>query len=157
MATETEFDFIPQDELLEGLRASTSRRQVRTQIYLPLILGLLFNAALVIILISTNFGTVSAWADVSMILLIIPTGIMGVIVLAAFLLLTYGIFRLRHALVIPLRQAYLYLEQFGGGVMRVTDAMTRPWIKLNANFAAVGAFFTGLSKFFEPFKDNNNG
>ena len=157
MDPETDFEFLPDDERIEGLQTSTSRREVRNQIYLPLIVGLLFITILFILLVTAGFGTVSAWADVSLILMIIPVFILSLIVLAAFLALTVGVVRLRMVIVAPLRQVYQYVERFGKGVDGASDTMTKPWISINANLAAVEAFFNGIAKFFSSFKDKDNG
>ncbi len=157
MNPELDFDFLPEDEHIEGLGGSTSRRDVRNQIYLPLIVGLLFIAAIVIALMSAGFGTTSAWADVSLILMIIPIFILSLIVLAAFLAVTVGVIQLRSILVAPLRQVYQYVLQFGKSVDGVGETMTKPWISLHAFLAAVDALFTGITKFFSSLKDEDYG
>ncbi len=157
MNPELEFDFLPEDESIEGLRAPISRREVRIQIYLPLIVGFLFLTVVVIALVTAGFGTTSAWADVSLILMIIPIFVLSLIILAAFLALTVGVVQLRNIIVDPLRQVYQYIVQFGKGVNKASDTMTKPWISLHANLAAVEALFTGITKFFNSFKDEDYG
>ena len=157
MNPEPEFDFLPEDERIEALRAPISRREVRNQIYGPLIVGLLFIAIVIIALVTAGFGTTSAWADVSLILMIIPIFILSLIILVAFLALTVGVVQLRSIIVAPLRQVYQYIVQFGSGVDRASDTMTKPWISLHAILAAVEAFFTGITKFFSSFKDEDYG
>lgn len=62
------------------------KRQVRTQIYFPLGLGLLVIGLLIGLLRQARVGDASAWADVSIILLIavvIILGVVGLIIIVA--------------------------------------------------------------------------
>ena len=55
------------------------RKDVWLQIYTPIILGVIALVAIVATIWVTGQGTASVWADVSLVMLIIPTFILGFI------------------------------------------------------------------------------
>jgi predicted PurR-regulated permease PerM len=70
------------------------RRQVRQQIILPFIIAILLIAALAVLVGIATFswgGDVARWAQISTIWLVIPLMIFGLIILALFAGIVYGL------------------------------------------------------------------
>jgi len=76
---------------------SKHRRQVRQQIILPFVLAIVFIVALAVLVGIATFswgGDVARWAQISTIWLVVPMMFFGLIILALFSGLVYGLMRL---------------------------------------------------------------
>jgi hypothetical protein len=78
-------------------QAAGFRRAVWLQVYLPLILGAILVAALIafaLVASGRGGGTTSGMADVALVALLLPVMLLGVLALAAIILLSVGVARL---------------------------------------------------------------
>jgi predicted PurR-regulated permease PerM len=103
--------------------SARSRRESWWQIYLPVLLATALGiVAFVLIVRSGDKGT-SAIADLSLILLILPALIVGLVVLALFVLLVYGISWLVRNSPPYAKQAQDTVGEVGGQVRAVMDGL----------------------------------
>lgn len=120
------------------------RRQVRSQIYLPLVVGLVVVAALGVWLWREGVGSARVWADAATILLLLPLlviGLLGLIVVAAA---AYAIAFLIGWLPGYTRQAQRIVAQAQGQLRRASDLAVTPVTVPRSAWAAARA---GLARF----------
>jgi xanthine/uracil permease len=115
------------------------RRDVLRQITLPLVIGsllLVAGMALVIIAAAGASGEVRRWADISLVWLILPALFFSLLILGLLTGITYLVSKLLGVL-----PGYARLVQDGyttltGKVMRLSDALVLPLLKLKGWAAA---------------------
>jgi len=110
--------------------ARKTRRQIWLQIYLPLGIGVLILAGFGILVFMAGFGTVSVWADVGLVLIVIPAFVIGLLIFAALIGMTYGLFRLLNILPGPIHEVHSYVERAGEVMNRGADLAVWPMITL---------------------------
>jgi hypothetical protein len=125
-----------------------TKRQIWLQIYLPLILGVIVLAGLVIWVVLEGFGTASVWADVGLVLIIIPTFVIGILVFAALIALTYGLFRLIDILPDPFDKLYMNVDRVGEVMSQGMDLAVKPVINVQKTGAALKAVWKIIISLF---------
>ena len=110
------------------------RRDVNRQIILPIVLATLVAVGLAVLsgFAATNNSTsVSLWADISLIWLIIPMMGMAIVILALVVAMVYGLNRLLKITPHYTGLAQYYTFWFSAQVKIWTDKLTKPvlWIK----------------------------
>ncbi len=116
------------------------RRDVAWQIALPLGVAALIVLVLAVLLILPVGAPVrSVWADISLIFLIIPTGLMGLVVLALVAALVYG-------LVIVLRELPYYAKRAQDFVALATYRINTIAAKLANIILSIRSFWAGVRK-----------
>jgi hypothetical protein len=125
-----------------------NRRSFVLQVILPLMIGVLILAAAIMLLWQTGIGTASAWADTSLIFLLLPWLCVGVVPLALLAALWYGVFKLTAWLPVPLRKAQGYIVQARDYLRRGTDLALKPMFIAKGAWAVVTTFFRGLASLF---------
>jgi hypothetical protein len=125
-----------------------TKRHIRLQIYLPLALGVVVLAGLGIWVVLAEFGTFSVWGDVGLVLIIIPTFVIGLLVFAALIAVTYGLFRLIAALPEPSDRVFLAFERVGEMASQGADVALRPVIAVRKAGAALKVAWNALISLF---------
>lgn len=150
---------LPQDIELPYQKSEIKpdRRTFVLQVLLPLILGVLILAAGIVLLWRAGIGTASAWADTSLIFLLIPWLCAGVFPLVLLAALWYGIFRLTAWLPAPMRAARLFINRAGEYLRRGTDLAVKPIFVVKGAWAVVSAVFKGLASLFDMDDGESNG
>jgi hypothetical protein len=140
-------------------RDSAFRKSVWLQIYLPLLVIILILAGGVAALWVTGSGTTSAWADISLVLLLIPALLLGLIVLAILIALVYAMLQVITLIPGPARQLHKVVEKIAGRSLQFTDLIVRPMILPQAGAAAVRQFWRTLFSIFrkETWEDRPRG
>lgn len=133
------------------------RRDFILQVILPFVFGILVLTVGVILLWRAGVGTASAWADTSLIFLMIPWLCVGLVPLAVLGALWFGIFKLTAWLPAPLRKVRNYIGLSGRQLRRATDAAVKPMIVTKGVWAVVEAFFKGLGKLIGLNNGESNG
>ena len=128
--------------------ARKTKRQIWLQIYLPLILGMIILAGLGIWVVLEGFGTASVWADVGLVLIIIPTFVIGLLVFAALIVITYGLFRLIGILPDPFDKVYMTVERVGEVTSQGMDISVKPVITVQKTGAALKAVWKIIISLF---------
>lgn len=120
------------------------RRQVVTQIILPVVLAGLLMIALIVLISLAAFranGEVGRWAAISTIWIIIPIMCAGLICLALLVGLVYLLARLLGILPTYTGKAQDYAYQARGYVVRGADMVVKPIIAIAGLLENVRAFF----------------
>jgi uncharacterized membrane protein SirB2 len=133
------------------------RRAFNLQVILPLILGILVLVSGIILLWQAGVGTASAWADTSLVFLVLPWLFVGLVPLAVLAALWYGIFKLTAWLPERLRKVTEYIELSGRYLRRGTDLAVRPLFAVKGAWAVVTAFFKGLGSIIGMDDGDSNG
>jgi heme/copper-type cytochrome/quinol oxidase subunit 2 len=116
------------------------RRQLWTQILLPLLISLVvILAVIVLITISTfrNNGEVERWAAISTIWIVIPILGAGLMFLVIFSAIVYGMARLLGILPTYTGQAQKFFWRVEGTVKRATDQIVQPVFTLESITASL--------------------
>lgn len=134
-------------DLIPEARQKT-KRQVRRQIILPLASGVVVLAAIIVLLVRRGVGTPSAWADLSLVFLLVPVLIMGLIFF--FILAAVFVLSLRLTIEIPFLTFQIYdgIRSAHSGVRRVTGMVTRPFFIPSAIRAALKAGLRSIRMIF---------
>lgn len=141
-------DALPsQDRSREKITRKT-RRHIWLQIYLPLILGAIILVGLGIWVVLAGFGTASVWADVGLVLIIIPTFVIGLLIFAALLGITYGLFRLIGILPDPIDKVYMTVERIGEVTSKGMDLAVKPVFAVRKTGAALRAVWKIIISLF---------
>jgi hypothetical protein len=128
------------------------RRDLVRQIYLPLGVVLAGVVALIVLAILAGLGVVgspagaSAWADVSLIFLIVIALAMGLAPLVIFGGLVYGLSYALRYLPGYARKAQEFLTRLNFTVHEVADKLARPVVAVESGSAAVGSAVKGLTE-----------
>jgi ABC-type dipeptide/oligopeptide/nickel transport system permease component len=125
------------------------KKHVWLQIYLPLLLVVVAITILVAILWVNQQGKASVWADVSLVMLIIPTFIIGLILLVLLVGVTYGAAYLIGVLPDPFRRMQEIMNQVSDSVERGSKMAAKPVIVPKAAGSAIQAIFTGIISIFK--------
>jgi hypothetical protein len=140
----------PASALDQQIEKQTAR-QIGLQIYLPLGLGMVTLGAIGFWVVRRAFGTVSVWADVGLVLLVIPAFLLGLIVLVIFGAVTYAAFWLGGQIPGFFRRVREALEQVEGGIRRGADLSVKPVFGMRKVGAAVRSVGRGLRSIFRSF------
>lgn len=125
--------------------ARKTRRHIWLQIYLPLALGVIILVGLAIWVVLADFGTTSVWGDVSLVLIIIPTFVIGLLIFAALLGITYGLFRLIGLLPEPIDRVHMTVERVGELTSQGADLAVWPVITVRKTGAALKAVWNAIA------------
>ena len=120
------------------------RRQFWTQIFLPLILAVLFIIAVAVITGVTAFGANGRspiWAAISTIWLVIPVMFFGLIVLIILLGLVYLMIRALQGLPPYTSKAQYYVDRGFSEVKRISDMAAKPVLFFEGILASLKAIF----------------
>jgi hypothetical protein len=115
------------------------RRQVWLQIFLPLGLLLLLLAVVSVFLWPRSPLAASAYADTALVFLILPVMLFGVIALAVVVAAIYLLVMLLRRIPEPAYQVQLALDRVKRKVSQGADLAARPFVRLSAIRAALGA------------------
>ncbi len=115
------------------------------QVYLPLGLFTLVLAALVTWLWVGGVGDASTWADVALVIVLIPALLMGLVVLAVVLALAVLLGKLIGMIPEPAHRAQSIIRRAERGISRGIDTALRPLLMLSALWTALKAIGRGLA------------
>lgn len=127
------------------LTREATRRQTWRQITLPFALGVLLLILLVVLLWRGAVASASAWADASLVLLILPLLCGGVLLLALLIAAAVGIGYLGQVLPPPAQRAQDALANTAGAIRRGGDQALRPLLVLQSIGEAVRQVFRIIS------------
>jgi hypothetical protein len=136
----------PQDIELPGKQPDikVDRRSFILQVMLPLLLGILILSAIIALVWLGEYGTASAWADTSLVFILIPWLCVGLFPLAIISAVWYGVFKLTAWLPRYIRKANEYIDKAGYYLRRGSDLAIKPMFVIKGGWAVVSAFFKGL-------------
>jgi uncharacterized membrane protein len=135
----------PNDREPEVVRLSpATRRQIRLQITLPLLLGVVVLAGLALAMYTVGFGGVGVWADVSLVLLILPLLLVGLLALILTSAVLFALVKVGGWLLPPLRKAQVYVDRAEQMARRGMDITARPMIMLHGVGAGLARIMRGV-------------
>ena len=114
------------------------RRELFFQVTLPLILVAVLIVLTAVIVTAGSMVSVSKLADISLIWLIIPMLIVGLISFALIVVFIYGIVKLVQVLPIYASQVYTFVLAFGFQINRIGDKSVEPILRIQAFTASIG-------------------
>lgn len=133
------------EEPIQKQKVRATRRTFLLQVLLPLLVGILILAAGIVLLWRGGVGTASAWADTSLIFLMLPWLCVGLLPMALIAALWYGVYKLTAWLPATLRQVRDYLDQAGLYLRKGSDIAVRPIFVVKGAWALMTTFFKGLA------------
>jgi hypothetical protein len=154
MNTSTPLPIEPSDQSIE---VKPHRRDFVLQVILPFVFGILVLTAGIVLIWQAGMGTASAWADTSLILLMVPWLCIGLLPLALLGALWYGFFRLTAWLPAAMREVRKYVELSGRQLRRTTDVAVKPMFVTKGAWAVVMTFFKGLGTLIGLDDGESNG
>jgi hypothetical protein len=125
-------------------RRRQRRRRAWLMIGLPLFVGTALIAGTITAVVMTGFGTIGTWADISLVLMLLPLCVLGFLPLVLLIGLSYGIGRLVGWLPDPLAQTDDFMARVASGVRRGGDMAVRPMLSWKGVLATVETFLRGL-------------
>ncbi len=124
-------------------------QQFWLEIILPVALVLLLFIALIVLAITMtgeNAGILSQWADVSIILLVLPILLFVLTSIALVILLNWVLGKWNKSLPPLLFLARTRVDEFASKLRSLIEMPAKPVIKIEAIFAGIKQFFTTLIK-----------
>jgi hypothetical protein len=135
----------PSDRDVETPKLSpATRRQIRLQIFLPLLLGVVVIAGLALAIYAAGFGGVGVWADISLVVLILPMMLIGLLAWILTSAVLYVMLKVGGWVLPPLRKAQSYVDQANRMTRRGMDITARPLIVLHGVWAGLARIVRGL-------------
>lgn len=113
------------------------RRQVRREVYLPIGLTLFGIGVLVVMASAFSYGTPSAWADTTLILLAIPMAVLLAVLLSVLVAGSFLLTRLVRGVPGLTSGLQQRVERVAGAIQRGSAAASRPVIAPRAVAAAL--------------------
>ncbi len=137
----------PRRQLRDEEVRSAYRRQVWLQVYLPLGLFTTALIAVVALLWVNGVGDTRVWADTALILVLIPTFVLGLILLALLLALAVLIGKLIGIIPEPAYQVSTFMRMVERQVKRITDLVLEPLKIFSALVASLKEIVNSLVSF----------
>ena len=139
---------VPPESPFSEKAARETRRQIWMQVYLPLGIGVITLAALVLWVWQAEFGAVSVWGDVALVVVLIPLFVLGLITLIVSAGLTYGAFWLFGWLPDPLHRLQSTIARVERGTQKGADGVARPMLVVQAVIAMLKAAVGSIVSIF---------
>ena len=117
------------------------RRQVFWQITAPFVVGILIILTLAVLSALSGDASISRWADISLIWLIIPSMLAALVILVLLAGVTYGVIWLIGTIPRYSRQAQDILVTIESKVKQVSDAVVEPVLRVESFKASLHALF----------------
>lgn len=122
------------------------RREVLIQITIPLVVGVVILIALMVLAALSSAPTASRWGDISLIWLIIPTMLFGMILLILTAAVAYGVVRLIQVVPGLFRKLQDLLNTVGAMVRMIDDKLVEPSLRIHSFWAGARAARRTLSR-----------
>jgi hypothetical protein len=126
------------------------RRQVRLEVYLPLVLVGVVLAVLVAVVIGLAYGTTSSWADVALVMLALPLALLMILVTAALAGGIYLMFVLIREIPPVTSGLHQGADQVAEATRRGSDVVIRPIVVPSGIVAALAEVGRSVRAIFRP-------
>jgi hypothetical protein len=123
----------------EDVSRPAVKRDYWVWIYLPFLIGILVLAGIVFLVVRSGFGSVSAWADTSLIFVLLPIFILGSVLLVLFGSMVYAIVKLIAIFPEWFKSISRVFWQAENAVQRTGDIAVRPFVLVKSSWAALQA------------------
>jgi len=140
------------DLYLEDVTRPTEKRDYWVWIYLPLLIGILVFVGIGLLVVRAGFGSASVWADTSLILMLLPMILLGLVLLVLLVAMVYGIYKL-----ITMTPEWFtiirgFFWQAENAVQRTGDIAVRPFTVMKSSWAALKESYVWLVSMASIFK-----
>jgi hypothetical protein len=136
----------------EDVYRPAEKRDYWVWIYLPFLIGVLVFVGIGFLVIRAGFGSASAWADTSLIFMLLPMIILGLVLLVLFGAMIFGIVKLIAMIpewFLSIRRVFWQAEN---AVQRSGDIAVRPFTVMKSSWAALQESFSWLVSIAGIFK-----
>lgn len=140
----------------EDVSRPAEKRDYWVWIYLPLLLGILVLVGIGLLVVRAGFGSASEWADTSLIFMLIPTIILGLVLVVLLGAMVYGIIKLIPMIPVWFTSIRRFFWQAENAVQRTGDIAVRPFTVMKSSWAALRASFGWLASIARIFKGETN-
>lgn len=121
-------------------------------IYFPFLIAVLVLAGISFLVVRAGFGSMSAWADASLSLMLLPMIILGLIPLTLFGLMIFGVIKLIALLPESFPSVRRIFGQVENATQRTGDIAVRPLIVMKSSWAGLRASCGWLVSIVRIFK-----
>ncbi len=121
-------------------------------IYLPFLTAVLALVGISFLIVRAGFGSMSAWADASLSLILLPIIILGLIPLTLFGLMIYGVIKLIAILPDLFQSVRRIFGQAANAIQRTGDIAVHPLIVMKSSWAGLRASCGWLVSIVRVFK-----
>ena len=121
-------EILPHKPERNPITARTFRKQIALEVYLPLGLFVILLAAMVYVLWTLGVGQFGAWADISLVLLLIPLFLLGLLLLGLLIGLVYGLAVVISWLPYPARRGQDLLVRVQATTRKGADMVAKPFL-----------------------------
>lgn len=118
------------------------RRQTWIQILLPMIVGAIVILVLAVLVALGTNPDVTRWMSISVIFLILPTVLIGLIVLALFGLGIYLTALLLRKTPLYTRLVQIYIDRLNEAIKNISDKAAQPIVRVDSAVAGVRVLFS---------------
>ncbi len=123
----------------EDVSRPAEKRDYWVWIYLPFLIGILVFVGIGFLVVRAGFGTVSAWADTSLIFMLLPTIILGLVIVVLVGSMVYGIIKLIAIIPVWFTSIRRVFWQAENAVQQASAIAVRPFTVMKSSWAALRA------------------
>ena len=136
----------------EDVSRPAEKRDSWVWIYLPLVIGILVFVGIGLLVVRAGFGSARVWADTSLIFMLLPMLILGLVLLVLFGSMIYGIVKL----ITKIPEWFTIIRRFfwqaENAVQRTGDIAVRPFTVMKSSWAALKESYSWLVSIARIFK-----
>jgi len=136
----------------EDASRPAEKRTYWVWIYLPLSIGILVFVGIGFLVVRAGFGSASSWADTSLIFMLIPAIILGLVLVVLFGAMVYGIIKLIAIIPVWFTSIRIVFWQAENAVQQAGDIAVRPFTVMKSSWAALQEIYGWLVSIARIFK-----
>ncbi|MEA1978140.1 MAG: hypothetical protein U9N80_09605 [Chloroflexota bacterium] len=144
----TDFD----DLFPEDVSRPAEKRDYWVWIYIPLLIVILVFVGIGFLVVRAGFGSASVWADTSLIFMLLPMILLGLVLAILFGFMIFGVVRL----IIMIPEWFISIRRFfwqaENAVQRTGDIAVRPFTVMKSSWAALRESISWLGSIARIFK-----
>jgi hypothetical protein len=136
----------------EDVSRPAENRDYWVWIYLPSLIGILVLVGIAFLIVRAGFGSVSVWADTSLIFMLIPAIILGLVLAVLIGSMVYGIVKLIAIIPVWFTSIRIVFWQAENAVQQAGDIAVRPFTVMKSSWAALQESYSWLVSIVRIFK-----
>lgn len=136
----------------EDVSRPTEKRDYWVWIYLPFLIGILVFVGIGLLVVRAGFGSASVWADTSLIFMLLPTILLGLVLFVLLVLMVYGIYKLITMIPEWFTSIRRFFWQAENAVQQTGDIAVRPFTVMKSSWAALRESYSWLVSIARIFK-----
>ncbi len=136
----------------EDVSRPAEKRDYWVWIYLPTLVGILVLVGIAFLIFRAGFGSVSVWADTSLIFMLLLAIILGLVLVVLFGSMVYGIVKLIAIIPVWFTSIRIVFWQAENTVQQAGDIVVRPFTVMKSSWAALQESYGWLVSIARIFK-----